>query len=245
MRCAFLSDCHFPFQHRQAWPLTLKILPELGLDLIFLGGDIFDLEQLSRFAVPPDRMMTLRYDIQKAYKELTNLREAMPDVPIEMILGNHENRYEKFLYSKGPQIVGLKGHSVHEAFQLDDFSVDYHYSGQKHRKIGKLLLLHGDEVKVGSVDLARKLYFKIGESVMVGHYHAQDSYLEGGHNQGGAWVTSCLRSLRPDWAPFSHWTLGFNIVDVSVGGFFHVQQVLFHKRGSSLWTKIDGIEYWS
>lgn len=248
MRFCFISDIHFPFHHRQAWPLTLKILPKLNLDLIYAGGDWFDLEQLSRFSVPPDRMMTLRYDIQKTHKELTNLREAIPNVPIEMIPGNHGFRYEKFLHAKGPQIVGLKGHSIAEAFQLDDFDIQWHSSESGYRRVGKLLLIHGDEVRVGSVDIARKLYLKINENVMCGHYHAEDSYI---HTSGankkneGAWVASCLRTLRPDWAPFSQWTLGFNLLDVSIGGFFHVDQVLYLKRGGKLWTKVDNVEYWS
>lgn len=248
MRFCFISDVHFPFHHKQAWPLTLKILPKLNLDLIFLGGDLFDLEQLSRFSVPPDRMMTLRYDIEKAHRELVRLREIMPNVIIEMQSGNHEARYEKFLYTKGPQIVGLKGHSVQEAFQLDDFDIQYHLPHQGYRRVGKLLLIHGDEVRVGSVDIARKLYLKINENVMCGHYHAEDSYI---HTSGvnkkneGAWVASCLRTLRPDWAPFSQWTLGFILVDVSIGGFFHVDQILYLKRGGRLWTKVDNVEYWS
>lgn len=247
MRIAVFGDIHFPFQHRQAWLFALKILPEINIDLIFGLGDWFDLEQVGKFQVPPNRMMTLQYDIQKTYKELTRLRLMMPNVPIEIILGNHERRYDKFLYSKGPQIAGLKGHSIRGAFQLDDFDIRLHPYEVYQRRIGKLLFVHGDEVG-GAVDVARRLYLKVSENVMGGHHHSEDSYIHtvgrGKKTQGG-WINSCLRTLRPNWSPFSHWTLGFSIVDFSVGGFFHVEQVLFIKRGRSLWTKIEDVGYWS
>lgn len=245
-RVAIISDCHLPDHHRLAWNLTLKILPELNIDSIYGPGDWFDLPQLGKYLVPPDRMMTLRHDIKQTQKELTRLRIAMPDVPIEIHEGNHESRYWKTIWSKIPQLAGISGHSLDEAFQLDYFDIQWHPAASGFRRIGKLLLIHGDELKVGSVDIARKIYLKVNENVMAGHYHAQDSYIHtlgGSLKNEGAWINSCLRSLRPNWAPFSNWTLGFSICDFSIGGFFNVQQILYLKRGSGLWCKVDGMEF--
>ena len=189
----------------------------------------------------------LKKDVATAVWELEKLRMYVPNVPIKMIESNHVDRYQKTLVSKIPEIVGLKGHSVPEIFQYEDFDIE-HIPRERPYREGKLLFLHGDEVRIGSVDLARKLYFKVNENVMAGHYHAQDSYIHtkgGSMKNEGAWINSCLRTPRPDWAPFAHWTLGFSVVDFSAGGFFHAQQILYLKRGGKLWTKVDNVEYWS
>jgi predicted phosphodiesterase len=245
-RIAFLSDIHFPEHHKKAWDLTLKILPDLNIDLLYGGGDWFDLEQLSRFDVHPDRRMVLKYDIDATRKELARLRDALPYVEIQQKFGNHELRYEKKLFRSVPELIGVKGHSVSEAFGTADFDIEWIPT---HRRVqfGKLLFVHGDEVlKSGGVNAARNLYMKVTGNVICGHFHAEGKYIHtlgGNMQQEGAWVNSCLRTLRPEWAPYSQWTLGFSVIDFSPSGFFHVEQILFLKRGGSLWCTVDGKEY--
>lgn len=244
MRLAFLSDIHLPEHHRQAWPLTLQILPDLNLDLVHIGGDGVEFESLSRFEVPPDRRYNLRHDVKETRKELTRLRTALPNVPIEWKCGNHEYRLTRYLYTKAGELDGIEGISVPEIFKFNDFGIQW-IPRERWRRIGRLLLLHGDEVRVGSVHPARNLYFKISGNLLCGHYHAEGKYIHTLSDKSvhGAWVNSCLRTLRPDWAPFSQWTLGFTICEFSQSGFFHIDQVLYLKRGGKLWCSVGGKEY--
>lgn len=244
MRIGFLSDLHFPFHHRQAWPLTLKILPDLNLDLLHGGGDWFDLEQLGKYEIPPNRLMQLPYDVREAGKQLHKLRTALPNIPMELRGGNHEWRYNRYLYQKATQLIGVKGHTVAEAFELAKYDIKW-IPQDKRVQYGKLRFIHGDEPKVGGIRPARAIYFKVGGNVIAGHFHARDNYfhtLSDGSSHG-VWVNSCLRTLRPEWAQFAQWTLGFACIDISKSGFFHVDEVMFLKRGAGLWCSIGGKEY--
>ena len=245
-RVAFLSDIHFPCHHKQAWDLTLKILPELNLDLIHIGGDGIEFESLSRFSVPPDRRILLKNDIKITLRELTKLRSCIPDIPIEWRCGNHEYRLERYIYSKSPELDGVNGISVPEMFNFSNFDIQWIPRIQE-RKIGKLMFMHGDEVRVGSIYPARNLYFKISGNVIAGHFHTEGKYIHTLSDKTihGVWINACLRSLRPEWAPFSQWSNGFTVIEFSTGGFFHVTQILYIRRNGKMWANVGGVEFFS
>lgn len=242
---AFLSDIHFPEHHKQAWDLTLKILSDLNVDRIHIGGDGIEFESLSRFEVPPNRRLELKNDVAITLKELTKLRRAVPNAPMEWRCGNHEWRMNRFIYAKAPELDGIKGISVPEVFEFSNFDIEWLPSDRR-REIGKLNFIHGDEPGVsGGVRPARAIYQKVGGNVICGHFHARDSYFyaTGDGNDHGAWVTSCLRTLRPGWAKYAQWTTGFSVVNFSKSGFFNVDEILYLKRGDKLWAKVEGVEY--
>ena len=245
MRIAVLSDIHFPLHSPVAWNLTLKILPDLNIDKVLLLGDIVDFEPLSRFLVPPDRRLQLQEEFDVAKRELARLRKVLPKIPFEFMNGNHEDHLNRFLYQKAPELFGLDKISVRGFLELDAFDIQC-LKPERPKQEGKLLFIHGHEVQVGSVNVARNLYYKVNCNVVAGHHHAEGKYIHtlgSSLKQEGSWINSCLRGLRPSWAPYSHWTLGFLTVDFSAGGWFHVEQALFLKRSSKLWTKVDRKEY--
>lgn len=245
MRLAVLSDIHFPEHHPTGWELTLRILADLQIDKVLFLGDIVDFEPLSRFVMPPDRRLQLQEEFDVAKKELGRLRAILPKATFEFMEGNHEERLNKFLYQKAPELFGLEKISVRGFLELDALNIHYLKPGRQKRE-GRLLLIHGHELKVSSTHYAKSLYLKINENVMCGHHHVESKYIHtlgGNLKQEGGWTLSCLRSLRPHWSPFSHWTLGFAVVDFSLGGYFHVDQILYLLRGKNLWTTVGGKEY--
>lgn len=244
MRIAVISDVHFPLHHKQAWNLTLSILPHLNIDKILLLGDIIDFEPLSRFSVPPDRRLQLQYEFDVAGKELLHLRKTLPNVPVEFKQGNHCARLNKFLYQKAPELFGLDKITVRGFLELDKLEIEW-LKPEKPKREGRLLFLHGDEIAVGGQYPARNLYLKVSGNVFAGHFHRFDRYfhrLADGKVQA-SFINGCLRTLDPEWMMYNHWLLGFSIIDFSDGGFFHVEQIVMLKRGSSLWTSIGGKTY--
>ena len=242
-RLAVLSDIHFDVHHPQAWALTLKMLPELNLDRIFLLGDIVDFEPFTRFDLPPDRRLLLQQELDCAIREFRKLRKAMPEAVIEFIDGNHERHLNREIF-KHPALYGVDKLSIPSLLDLKNFDIQW-IKSHPPKKIGKLLFLHGDEIKVGGQYPARNLYLKVSGNVLAGHFHRADLYLHrlADGSVHGSWINPCLRSLNPIWQPFSQWHLGFTVVEFSGGGFFHVEQVIFLKRGHSLWASIGGKTY--
>lgn len=236
-RLAVLSDIHFPEHHRQAWQLTLSILPDLNLDRVHGPGDWFDLKQLSKYPNTLKERAVTAEDFKRCEKELFRYRKALPNVRTTIQPGNHEERYYKSLLHKLPELVGVRGHSIQEALDLKGYDIEW-IPQERTVEIGKILVVHSDEeLKSAGANTARRLWDVVRRPVIGGHWHTEGYWPE------GAWVNSCLRTLNPPWAKYNKWTLGFIVVDFSVGGFFYVQPVRFYKRGSRLWTKIGGKEY--
>ena len=112
-------------------------------------------------------------------------------------------------------------------------------------RLGKLHIIHGDELPSSSIYPARNIYLKVSTNILCGHFHKFDRYLHRSYDQQvrGVWVGGCLCTLNPEWMVLPQWTQGIQVVDVMKSGLFHVDQVLYMKRGSGLTTILDGKEY--
>lgn len=158
------------------------------------------------------------------------------------VTGNsHLNR---FLYNKAPELFGLDKISIRGFCELDQLDIQW-IKPEKILREGRLLFLHGDDPRVGGQYPARNLYLKVSDNLMAGHFHKFDRYfhrLAGGKTHG-AFINGCLRSLQPDWQKWNHWMLGFSVITLSPGGYFHVEEVMMFPRGSFLWTSVGGREF--
>lgn len=237
-RVGILSDVHFPYHDTKAWKLTLKILPELNLDSIGIAGDFVDFEPVSRFVVHPRRRLELRPQVEIARREgLLPLRSVLPHGQIWHMAGNHCQRMEKYLYNKAPELVDIDALTVPELLGLKKSDLDIKpIAWGVGTNLGKLHILHGDEIKVGAATPAKALLAKVNANILVGHHHKFDRYLQNSYRGEvkGAWVNGCLCRLDPDWHIFPNWQQGFSLIDVTSSGFFHVEQVLIMRRKGQL-----------
>lgn len=243
-RYAFLSDIHFPYHDCKAWPLTLSILPVLNLDMVILGGDIVDFEPVSRFAKDPKKKIDLLPQLKTARTELRRLYDALDGTPIVYMEGNHEYRMERYLHDKAPELAGMEELAVPNLLKLADLGIQWQARGTA-LSLGKLNVLHGDEIKVSGLTPARSLYHKVSGNMLIGHHHKFDRHIQRlfGSTIQGVWVNGCLSSLNPDWLLFPQWHQGFTLIDVTSTGLFSVEQVMFLERGNKLCAMVHGREY--
>lgn len=104
-RIGILSDIHIPYHDLKALGCAINHLVKTGIDTLVLNGDIIDCYQLSRWQPDPNK--------RKHFEEIEMLLTFLDDMidvfkcQIVFKLGNHEERYEKFLYQKTPELVGM------------------------------------------------------------------------------------------------------------------------------------------
>lgn len=246
MKAAFLSDVHFPYHGVKAWNLTLDILSHLEIDSIILGGDIIDFEPVSRFVEHPQRKLDLKPQIETSRRQLLRLRRAVGDIPITFMEGNHEYRMARYLFQRAPELVGIDALSVQELLRLRDSDLDISWIDRTQvLNLGKLPVVHGDQIRAGYVNTARSIYQKIGSNLLVGHYHRFDRYFHRLYNDSthGVWVNGCLCDLNPEYVFFPQWFQGFTIVEVAKNSMFTVEQVIYFHQKSKLCALVHDTFY--
>jgi predicted phosphodiesterase len=92
----FLSDFHCPEVDLTFLQNVLKRESKNNVDLIILGGDVFDCDSISKFA---DRnSATLEREQKSAESVFYMIRKYFPSTSIMYILGNHEKRVERTIF---------------------------------------------------------------------------------------------------------------------------------------------------
>ncbi len=117
---AVASDIHVPFQDKNAVAAFINYCSEVNPDIIVINGDLVDMYMLSRFAKGEGR--NPMSEIEEARDILCQIREACKSSHIFYVIGNHEQRLEKTILSKAPELASLI-EDVFSIFKLDDIGV--------------------------------------------------------------------------------------------------------------------------
>src|SRR5215211_9185434 len=96
----YVSDVQFPYQEQEALNIVTQVAKDIRPDILFLGGDIVDFYQLSKFSNDPKRKLELQQDIDIANLYLGLLIDAAKAKRNIWQEGNHENRLERYLWGK-------------------------------------------------------------------------------------------------------------------------------------------------
>lgn len=224
-RGMMLYDTHIPYQDNQAITISLQWgIDNQYTDFIYLGGDIADCYQLSRFERDP-RKRKFKQDLDDCKKFLDALRKAYPKAIIIWKDGNHERWLDRYLKIKAPELL-----------DLDEWIWD-NYLGLKERGIihveediplyvGKLSVLHGHELQgtQTTVNPARGAYLKAMECVILGHFHRTSQHAEMSLSRrlDTAWSVGALCCLWPEYSRLNKWNSGFAALEVD-GSDFEVE----------------------
>ena len=219
-RIALFSDIHIPYHSVSALTLAIEFCKKEKPDLLLLNGDTLDMFNLSRFDKDPSkRHFAGELDIMN--KTLEVLQTEL-DCQILFKLGNHEERYEHFLFSKAKELVGIEEFQIENIIKkrVKDVIV---VGGKRIIHANKLNIIHGHEFSQGffsPVNVARGLALRAKASAIQGHNHQTSEHTSVDINGKvmTTWSTGCLCELHPNYAPINNWNLGFAIVDLGDNG---------------------------
>lgn len=229
-RVAVLSDIHIPYHNIEALTVALDYIKKQKPDCLLLNGDALDFFGLSRYSKDPKkRNFAFELDTWKAMFEVFQ-RELK--CPIVYKLGNHEERYENFLWQKAGELVGVDEFEIANLLKARANGIEV-IKDKQIIKAGGLNIAHGHEFTGGGfapVNVARGLFLRAKTSAMQGHNHQTSEHTES--DMDGkittTWSTGCLCELHPQYMPINRWNHGFAIVDID-GQDFQVQNKRIYK----------------
>lgn len=244
LRVLIWPDTHLPYADPKAVSLALQIGKYYQPDLVILLGDMLDCTGFSRF--PHDQINPksfLQTELDEWHSLAESIREMAPHAERRFILGNHEDRIERWLWSQ-PQLYGLTGMRLASLLTLGEHG----FRPEVEREItlcnGSLTVTHGTRIGgQGSGLAARQELQRFGTSTVTGHTHrlalvtVRDKV---GLRQG---IESGHLSLNPPhYAPsVQNWTQGVTIGEISAcGNDFELRPVPFRLSYRAL---VDGREF--
>ena len=222
-----LSDIHVPYHSTKALAAAVKHLKTLGLKALILNGDFADFYSISRWTKNPAQR-DFAGEL-KAVRGLVGwLRSEFPRIPIIAKLGNHEERWEHWLWDHAPEISSEREMGLEAWLHLTQNGVEL-VKDQRIILAGELPIAHGHELPKGMaspVNAARGAFMRTMSTILIGHGHRTSGHCEQDmwQSETFCWSTGCLCDLAPEYARINKWNWGFASVEIAkTGGGFDVQ----------------------
>lgn len=213
-----ISDLHFPYQHNEAITLALQYGLEREANCILINGDLLDFATISRHE-KDWRQRTVGQEFDAVRTFLFALRKAFPKAKIVFKHGNHDERWEKWLFVKAPELFDCTEFQLEVLLKLGELKIET-VKDKRPIKIGKLNVLHGHELPGGSggVNPARATFMKTMEDTAVGHFHKTTDNTETTMSGETISVRSigCLCGLNPHYMPINRHNLGFAFCELNI-----------------------------
>jgi len=219
-RVAIFSDIHVPYHNISCITAALDFCKKEKPDALLLNGDTIDCHRLSRFIKDPKkRNFKLELD---TFKEMFNIFEKQLKCKIYFKIGNHEERYEHFLYEKAGELVGIEEFEFANIIKARARGIEM-IGDKRPMLLNKLWGIHGHEYVGGisaPVNPARGLFLKAKESSFQGHNHQTSEHTEPtiSEKMVTTWSLGCMSELHPAYMPLNKWNHGFAIVDLDSNG---------------------------
>lgn len=220
-RIAGLFDIHVPYHNMAALTAAISFCKKEKVDAVLLGGDFWDFYQLSRFLKDP----TKRHFSEelKSGTTIINIIQKELDCKIYFKYGNHEERYDHFLFQKAKELIGVEEFALDELIKKRLPNIEIIKDKRIIRTNG-LNIIHGHEYTQGvfsPVNVARGLFLRGKTSALQGHSHQTSEHTESDMNGKitTTWSVGCLCELHPEYAPLNKWNHGFCIVDLDGNSF--------------------------
>lgn len=215
-RALIINDVHLPYHDVEAITTTFNFARKEKPDVVILNGDIIDCFLLSRFSKDP-KGRKFSYELNQL-QTFVNVVEKTFKAKIVYKLGNHEVRYQHFLWEKAKEIADVEEFDIKNVIGARAKGVEI-IEDKTIIKLSGLDLLHGHEFVTGffnPVNVARGLYLRAKVSAMQGHSHKTSEHTETDlhGNIKTTWSVGCLCGLKADYAPYNSWNHGFAIIDM-------------------------------
>jgi predicted phosphodiesterase len=215
-RIVILSDIHAPYHNIPALTAAIEYAKKEKPDALLLNGDTIDCHQLSRFIRDPKKR-NFKQELD-TFKALFEVFEKQLKCRIYFKIGNHEERYEHFLYQKAGELTGIEEFEFQNILKARARGIEV-IGDKRYMKMNELCGIHGHEYIGGisaPVNPARGLFLRSKVSCFQGHNHQTSEHTE--PTLTGKMVTTfslgCLSELHPQYMPLNKWNHGFAIVDL-------------------------------
>jgi predicted phosphodiesterase len=225
-KVGILSDIHCPYHDDVALRAAVDHLHEHEIDALLLNGDFADFYSISRHEKNPKHRNFLA-ELEQVQQLLRWLRGEFPEIKIVAKAGNHEERWEKWLWQHAPELSTSPIMGLDNWLALTELGIDL--VGEKRIiTCGGLPVLHGHEKGNGissPVNQARGAYMRLHHTVLEGHGHRTSIHSEPDMmgKETVCFSTGCLCDLRPAYAPVNKWNHGAAVVTVRETGEFDVE----------------------
>ena len=212
-----LSDIHVPYHSMSAITCAIKHLREQAIDCLILNGDIMDFYAISRHEKEKD-LRDFPREIEMGRNFLQKIRDLFPLIPIYYKMGNHENRWQRYLNEQAEEFAQLHEMQFEQFFRLDKLAMTYVPDWQG-IELYDLLILHGHELMAGGMNPSQSTFNKTYCNTLIGHVHRTTSttkkngFKEFFHTHSAG----CLTQLSPKYYPFAQHNNGFAVVDIENG----------------------------
>ena len=233
-RCGIISDVHIPYHSEVAFEAAVKALKAIKIDTLLINGDFADFYQVSRHQRDP-RHRRFSEELKSVVQGLEWLRSEFPKQRIVYKLGNHEERWQVFIWNRAPEIYDLPAVQIDELIQAKRLGVEV-VGDQRFIMVGDLPILHGHELGksiFSPVNPARGAFLRTHHTVLVGHSHQTSGHADTDmfHSETFVWSTGCLCDLTPEYARNNRWNHGFAWVDIASDKSFSVTNKRIAKNG--------------
>ena len=225
-KIGILSDIHCPYHDDVALRAAVDHLHEHKIDALLLNGDFADFYSISRHEKNP-KYRNFLAEIEQVQQLLRWFRDQFADIKIVAKQGNHEERWEKWLWQHAPELSTSPIMGLDNWLALAELGIEL-VAEKRIIMAGGLPILHGHEKGNGissPVNQARGAYMRLHHTVLEGHGHRTSIHSE--PDMMGAetvcFSTGCLCDLRPAYAPLNKWNHGAALVRVKETGEFDVE----------------------
>jgi hypothetical protein len=227
-RVGVLSDIHVPYHSEVALAAAVKHLRKAGLAALVLNGDLADFYAISRWTKDP-RKRNFKAELDQVRQLVGWIRQEFPKIPIIFKAGNHEERWNHWLWAHAPESSDDPRMGLDQWLELDEHGIEL-VEDQRPIMAGKLPILHGHEKGKGisaPVNQARGAFLRLHHTVLEGHGHRTSGHCEPDMwgSEVFCWSTGCLCDLRPEYARLNKWNHGAALVEVHDDGSFDVQNL--------------------
>lgn len=216
-KIGILSDIHVPFHSLEALTCAIKYLRDQQIDCLYLNGDTFDFYSISRHEKEKD-LRDFPREIEMARNFLQKLRDIFPTIPIYFKAGNHENRFQRYLFSQAEEFAGLHELQFDKFFRMDHLKIEWVEDWQG-MEMGDLLVCHGHELMAGGMNPSQTTFNKTFCNTLIGHVHRTTSTTkkDGFKKFIHSYSTGCLTHLSPKYYPFAQHNHGFALIEIQDG----------------------------
>ena len=118
-----LSDIHIPYHDDKALTAAVTELRRRKIDTLLLNGDFGDYYQLSRWQKDP-RKRDFKEEIRLQRECLVWLRRAFPKARIIFKKGNHEERWDHYLWNHAPAVCDLETADLGIVLKLEEHGIE-------------------------------------------------------------------------------------------------------------------------